>query len=78
MPDDGIMLRPEVAAFGDQVMEVLARTLGADLAGVYFVGSVALGGYVPGESDIDMAAVSNTALTPDFAHDCSVRLGLLP
>jgi Domain of unknown function (DUF4111) len=30
---------------------------------VYFVGSVALGGYVPGESDIDIAAVSRAALT---------------
>jgi hypothetical protein len=63
MPDDGRMLRPEVAVFGDQVTEVLARTLGTDLAGVYFVGSVALGGYVSGESDIDIAAVSSAALT---------------
>ena len=63
MPDDGRVLRPEVAVFGDQVTEVLARTLGADLVGVYFVGSVALGGYVPGESDIDIAAVSSAALT---------------
>jgi hypothetical protein len=63
MPDDGRVLRPEVAVFGDQVTEVLARTLGADLVGVYFVGSVALGGYVPGESDIDITAVSSAALT---------------
>jgi hypothetical protein len=63
MPDDGRVLAPEVAVFGDQVAEVLARALGTDLAGVYFVGSVALGGYVPGESDIDIAAVSSAALT---------------
>lgn len=62
MPDDGTVLTPEVAAFGDQVTEALARALGSDLVGVYFVGSVALGGYVPGESDIDMAAVSSAAL----------------
>jgi Domain of unknown function (DUF4111)/Nucleotidyltransferase domain len=49
--------------FGDQVAEVLTRILGPDLAGVYFVGSVALGGYVPGESDIDIVAVSDAALT---------------
>jgi len=54
---------PEVAQFGHQVADGLARTLGSDLVGVYFVGSVALGGYVPGESDIDIAAVSNAALT---------------
>lgn len=63
MPDDGRVLTPEVAVFGDQVTEALARTLGKDLVGVYFVGSVALGGYVLGESDIDIAAVSSTALT---------------
>lgn len=68
MPDDGRVLTPEVAVFGDQVTEALARTLGADLVGVYFVGSVALGGYVPGESDIDMTAVSNSALTDPQRH----------
>jgi len=68
VPDDGRVLTPEVAAFGDQIAEALARTLGTDLVGVYFVGSVALGGYVPGESDIDIAAVSNAALTHSQRH----------
>src|SRR5665213_2526241 len=63
MPDDGRVLTPEVALFGQQVADALARTVGTDLVGVYFVGSVALGGYVPGESDIDIVAVSNAALT---------------
>lgn len=62
MPDDGRVLTPEVAVFGAQVTEALARTLGTDLVGVYFVGSVALGGYVAGESDVDIAAVSSAAL----------------
>jgi hypothetical protein len=53
----------DVAAFGEHVRDTLAGTLGADLLGVYFVGSVALGGYVPGESDIDIAAVTTSALT---------------
>ncbi len=57
------MATSEVAVFGDQVAQVLARTLGPDLVGVYFVGSVALGGIVPGESDIDIAAVAAYALT---------------
>lgn len=68
MSDDGRVLTPEVAVFGDQVTEALAHTLGTDLVGVYFVGSVALGGYVPGESDIDMTAVSNSALTDPQRH----------
>ena len=72
IPDDGRVLTLEVAVFGDQVAEVLAGTLGTDLVGVYFVGSIALGGYVPGESDIDIAAVSNSALTaPQKQHVAS-------
>jgi hypothetical protein len=59
---------PEVVVFGDQVTDVVARILGIDLVGVYFVGSVALGGYVPGESDIDIAAVSEVALTQAQKH----------
>ncbi len=54
---------PEVASFGEHVAERLAQELSSDLVGVYFVGSVALGGYVPGESDIDIVAVSDSALT---------------
>jgi hypothetical protein len=75
MPDDGRVLRPDVAAFGEQVTEVLARALGADLVGVYFVGSVALGGYVPGESDVDIAAVSGAALTDP--HKQSVAAAII-
>ena len=57
------MLPPEIVAFGDQVADVLARTVGSDLVGVYFVGSVALGGYVPAESDVDIVAVAESALS---------------
>lgn len=63
VPDDGCVLAPEVAEFGDHVTDVLVHTLDGNLVGTYFVGSVALGGYVPGESDIDMVAVSDSALT---------------
>ena len=68
MPDDGRVLTPEVAAFGDQVTEVLARTLGSDLVGMYFVGCVAFGRYVPGESDVDIAAGSESPLTEAQKH----------
>lgn len=54
---------PEIADFGGHVSSALMRILGDDLVGVYFVGSVALGGYVPAESDVDMVAVSGPALT---------------
>lgn len=63
MPHDVEVLTSETAEFGDHVSIVLTGTLGHDLVGVYFVGSVALGGYVPSESDVDMAAVSMCALS---------------
>jgi tRNA nucleotidyltransferase (CCA-adding enzyme) len=62
MADDGGVPTPEISQFGVQVVEVLARRLGSHLVGVYFVGSVALGGYVPGESDIDIARLLVSAM----------------
>jgi len=56
----------EVLAYGKDVADALWGVLGDGLCGVYFVGSVALGGYVPGESDIDIVAVSEHAI-PDEA-----------
>jgi hypothetical protein len=63
MPHDVEVPAPEITRFGEHVASVLARTLGDQLVGVYFVGSVALGGYLPGESDVDIAAVSESALS---------------
>lgn len=54
--------------FGDQVARALTSILGDDLVGVYFVGSVALGGYVPGESDVDIIAVSGSVLSERQKH----------
>jgi hypothetical protein len=59
---------PDVAAFGDRLTDALARLLGGDLVGAYFVGSVALGGFVPRESDLDVVAVCREALTPAQAE----------
>lgn len=47
----------DVAAFGHQLATVLRSILTNRFVGAYFVGSVALGGYVKGESDIDVLAV---------------------
>jgi hypothetical protein len=52
------MVPNDVAAFGREVVRRLAEALDGALVGAYFVGSVALGGYVAGESDIDIVAVS--------------------
>ena len=47
----------DAAAFGHEVAAILVSTLAGELVGAYFVGSIALGGYVRGESDIDVVAV---------------------
>jgi hypothetical protein len=52
----------DIAAFGNDVAGVLRGALGLDLVGVYFVGSVALGGYVPGESDVDIIGVTRSEI----------------
>jgi Nucleotidyltransferase domain len=48
----------DVLSFGDEAARRLREQLGGRFVGAYFVGSVALGGYVPGHSDIDIVAVA--------------------
>src|SRR4051812_44627443 len=55
-----------VAVFGRMVSEQLQALLGNDFVGVYFVGSIALGGYVPGESDLDLIAVTEHAVPEEL------------
>lgn len=52
------MVPTEAAEFGRDVPGRLRQALSDELVGAYFVGSIALGGYVAGESDIDIVAVS--------------------
>jgi hypothetical protein len=46
------------------VADGLENVLGGDLVGVYAGGSYALGDYLPGRSDLDVAAVVRAALAP--------------
>lgn len=72
--DEGVLV-DEVALFGEAVAEVLGDTLGGDLVGAWFVGSVALGGYVPGQSDIDIAAVCEGALSDGQKQHVAAAIG---
>jgi hypothetical protein len=74
----------EPVRFGREVAARVQSLLGNELIGAYFVGSIALGGYVIGESDIDIVAVSADRvldeLKPsvadallDAARDCPTR-----
>lgn len=58
IPDD-------VARFGEGVAQVLRASLGDELVGAWFVGSLALGGFVPDESDVDVVAVCDGSLPDD-------------
>lgn len=55
---EGVAPPDDVVTFGGVVARILRSTLGDEFVGAYFVGSIALGGYVDGESDIDILAVS--------------------
>lgn len=57
-----IVVPADVAAYGKRVAERLKDVLGGEFVGVYFLGSIALGGYVSGESDVDIAAVTERAV----------------
>lgn len=73
-PMNGGVPTTEVAAFGDHVSRVLDGLLGGDLTGAYFIGSVALGGFVPAESDVDVAAVCRTALGSTQQNDVAAAI----
>ena len=50
------------------------RSSGNALVGVYTTGSLALGGFTPGRSDIDLMAVVDGHQAPDTCLDLAVRL----
>jgi hypothetical protein len=56
--------RPPVELDGylDELVERARRLLGDDLVGVYLAGSAALGGYIHGRSDVDVAVVARRPL----------------
>jgi hypothetical protein len=57
----------EVTDYLDRLVERLREVLGVRLVGAYALGSLALGGYRPGRSDIDvLAVVHGTLPVPDL------------
>lgn len=57
-----VALPDDVAVFGSTIAEILGSVLSDDFVAAYFVGSIALGGYVTGESDLDILAVCRLPL----------------
>lgn len=70
----------EVQAYLKQLTARLQELLGADLLGVYAGGSLALGGYQPTTSDIDVSAVTQQGLPQELKARVigSVRNNALP
>ena len=64
----------EVAEFGREAAGRLCEVLGDELLGAYFVGSIALGGYVAGESDIDIVAVSRDHIASEVKQEIAETL----
>ena len=62
------MVPDDVGQYGGDVVERLASVFDSGLLGAYFVGSVALGGFVAGESDIDIVAVCRRRLDDAAKH----------
>jgi Nucleotidyltransferase domain len=54
-------------AYLDELVRRLRDLLGHELAGVYAGGSLALGGYEPGPSDLDVTVVVRTPLTDEVS-----------
>jgi predicted nucleotidyltransferase len=61
-------------AYLAEVSSRLRRVLAGNLVGVYAGGSYALGGYVPGRSDLDVAAVVREPLTPGAVDKVAATL----
>jgi hypothetical protein len=66
----------DVAAFGDRIDALLHSLLPEQIVGTYFVGSVALGGYVPGQSDVDIVAVCEHRIADE--NKSAIAIDLLP
>jgi len=63
-----------VRAYTGLVTEAVAQTLGDDLMGVAVTGSLALGGFLPRSSDIDLIAVSRNPLQHSALRDLPARI----
>jgi hypothetical protein len=66
--------RDDALTFGAELAAIFAAELAGDFVGAWFVGSLALGGYVAGESDLDVAAVCRQPLADETKRALAERL----
>lgn len=64
----------DIAAYLDEVVARVRRAAGPELVGAYAGGSYALGAYVPGRSDLDVAVVVRAAAARQLKEELVARL----
>jgi aminoglycoside adenylyltransferase-like protein/nucleotidyltransferase-like protein len=69
---------PEVRLYLDRVVSTLREHLGAELVGVYLHGSLAMGAFDPGRSDVDILAVCTGTLSPRHRRRLGEALAAIP
>ncbi|HKA69514.1 MAG TPA: aminoglycoside adenylyltransferase domain-containing protein [Actinomycetes bacterium] len=69
---------PEVQECLDRVVSTLREYLGADLVGGYLHGSLAMGAFDPGRSDVDILAVCASPLAPERRAGLGAALAAIP
>jgi predicted nucleotidyltransferase len=71
-------VHPEVQSYLDQVVSTLSIHVGADLIGVYLHGSLAMGSFDSGRSDIDILAVCAEPLHHERRTVLGEALAVIP
>lgn len=71
-------IEPDVRAYLDQIVGTLEEWVGAGLVGVYTHGSLAMGAFTPGRSDIDVLAVCREPLSSKRCVALGVALDAIP
>lgn len=69
---------PDIQAYLDRVVAALKEELGAGLVGVCLHGSLAMGAFVPGRSDIDVLAVCGDPLSSQHSRATGAVLDAIP
>ena len=69
---------PEVQQYLDRVVSTLREHLGAELVGAYLHGSLAMGAFTPGQSDVDILAVCAAPLAPRRRASLGTALAAIP
>jgi hypothetical protein len=71
-------VHPGVQSYLDQVVSTLTIHVGAEVIGVYLHGSLAMGAFDPGRSDIDILAVCAEPLHRERRMVLGEALGVIP